>query len=60
MTFFFIERQERKLEYDNVSTINDSILTIKEIEDLFPDPDIDLANAAEEAGNIYFGYTFFP
>ena len=57
---FFIERQERKLEYDNVSTINDSILTIKEIEDLFPDPDIDLANAAKEAGNIYFGYTFFP
>ena len=57
---FFIERQERKLEYDNVSTINDSVLTIKEIEDLFPDPDIDLANAAKEAGNIYFGYTFFP
>ena len=57
---FFIERQERKLEYDNVSTINDSVLTIKEIENLFPDPDIDLANAAEKAGNIYFGYTFFP
>ena len=57
---FFIERQERKLEYDNVSTINDSVLTIKEIEDLFPNPDIDLANAAEKAGNIYFGYTFFP
>ena len=57
---FFIERQERKLEYDDVSIINDSILTIKEIENLFPNPDIDLANAAEEAGNIYFGYTFFP
>ena len=57
---FFIERQERKLEYDDVSIINDSVLTIKEIENLFPNPDIDLANAAEAAGNIYFGYTFFP
>ena len=57
---FFIERQERKLEYENVSTINDSVLSLKEIKNLFPDPDIDLANAAEEAGNIYFGYTFFP
>ena len=57
---FFIERQERKLEYENVSSINDSVLSLKEIENLFPNPDIDLANAAEEAGNIYFGYTFFP
>ena len=57
---FFIERQERKLEYDDVSIINDSVLTIKEIENLFPNPDIDLANAAKAAGNIYFGYTFFP
>ena len=57
---FFIERQERKLEYENVSTINDSVLSLKEIKNLFPDPDIDLANAAKEAGNIYFGYTFFP
>ena len=57
---FFIERQERKLDYDDVSIINDSVLTIKEIENLFPNPDIDLANAAKAAGNIYFGYTFFP
>ena len=57
---FFIERQERKLEYENISTINDSVLSLKEIKNLFPDPDIDLAKAAEDAGNIYFGYTFFP
>ena len=57
---FFIERQERKLEFENISTINDSVLTLKEVKNLFPDPDIDVANAAEEAGNIYFGYTFFP
>lgn len=57
---FFIERQERKLEFENISTINDSVLTLKEVKNLFPDPDIDVANAAEDAGNIYFGYTFFP
>ena len=57
---FFIERQERKLEYTDVSSINDSVLTLKEIKNLFPDPDIELANAAADAKNIYFGYTFFP
>ena len=57
---FFTERQERKLEYFEVETINDSVLTINEVKNLFPDPDIDLANAAKKAGNIYFGYTFFP
>nr|MCS5624168.1 CHASE2 domain-containing protein [Candidatus Neomarinimicrobiota bacterium] len=57
---FFIERQERKLEYHDVTSINDSVLTLKEVKNLFPDPDIDLANAAADAKNIYFGYTFFP
>ena len=57
---FFIERQDRKLEYNDVTSVNDSVLTLKAIKDLFPDPDIDLANAAAEAKNIYFGYTFFP
>ena len=57
---FFIERQERKLEYENVTTLGDSVLTLKEVKKLFPNPDIDLANAAADAKNIYFGYTFFP
>ena len=57
---FFTERQERKLEYNEIETINDSILTINEVKKLFPDPDIDLANAAADAENIYFGYIFFP
>ncbi len=57
---FFTERQERKLDYNEVETINDSILTINEVKSLFPDPDIDLANAAADAKNIYFGYIFFP
>ena len=57
---FFTERQERKLDYNNIETINDSILTINEVKSLFPDPDIDLANAAADAKNIYFGYIFFP
>ena len=57
---FFIERQERKLEYNDVETLDDSVLTISEVKNLFPDPDMDLANAAADAKNIYFGYTFFP
>ena len=57
---FFIERQERKLEYEDVTNVNDSVLTLKEVKNLFPDPDIELANAAADAKNIYFGYTFFP
>ena len=57
---FFIEKQERKLEYNDIETINDSVLTISEVKKLFPDPDMDLANAAADAKNIYFGYTFFP
>ena len=55
---FFTERQERKLDYNEVETINDSVLTINEVKSLFPDPDIDLANAAADAKNIYFGYIF--
>ena len=50
---FFIERQERKLEYNDVESLNDSILTISEIKNLFPDPDINLADAFER------GYCFF-
>ena len=57
---FFIERQERKLEYKDVNTVGDSVLTLKEVKNLFPDPDGELAKAAEDAKNIYFGYTFFP
>ena len=50
---FFIERQERKLEYNDVESINDSILTISEIKNLFPDPDINLADAAADARHLY-------
>ena len=57
---FFTERQDRKLDYKEIETINDSILTINEVKNLFPDPDIELANAAADAENIYFGYVFFP
>ena len=57
---FFIEKQERKLEYEDVTNVTDSVLTLKEVKSLFPDPDIELANAAADAKNIYFGYTFFP
>tara|TARA_B100000424_G_scaffold2237_2_gene1695 strand:+ start:7018 stop:9921 length:2904 start_codon:yes stop_codon:yes gene_type:complete len=57
---FFTERQDRKLDYNEMEKINDSILTINEVKNLFPDPDIELANAAADAENIYFGYIFFP
>ena len=56
---FFTERQERKLDYNEVETINDSILTINEVKNLFPDPDIELANAAADAKNIYFRIHIF-
>ena len=46
---FFIERQERKLEYEDVTNVTDSLLTLKEVKSLFPDPDIELANAAADA-----------
>ncbi len=57
---FFIERQERKLDYEDFSTEGDSVLTLDEVKNLFPNPDIELADAAADAKNIYFGYTFFP
>ena len=31
---FFIERQDRKLEYNDVTSVNDSVLTLKEVKDL--------------------------
>ena len=46
---FFIERQERKLEYEDVNNKGDSVLTLNEVKNLFPNPDIDLANAAADA-----------
>ena len=57
---FFIERQERKLDYNDITKVNDSVLTLNAVKNLFPNPDIDLAEAASDAKNIYFGYTFFP
>ena len=56
---FFTERQERELDYNEVETINDSILTINEVKSLFPDPDIDLANAAADAKTFTLD-TYFP
>ena len=57
---FFIERQERKLDYNDITKVSDSVFTLNEVKSLFPNPDIDLAQAASDAKNIYFGYTFFP
>ena len=57
---YFIENSERKLEYKALNRLSDSTLTLKQIENLFPDPDNDLADAAKKAGNIIFAQSFKP
>ena len=57
---YFIENSERKLEYQVLNSLSDSTLTLKQIENLFPDPDNDLADAAKKAGNIIFAQSFKP
>ena len=57
---YFIENSERKLEYQALNSLSDSTLTLKQIENLFPDPDNDLADAAKKAGNIIFAQSFKP
>ena len=57
---YFIEESERKLEYKVLKNISDSTLTMNQVENLFPDPDNELANAAKKAGNIIFAQSFKP
>ena len=57
---YFIEDSERKLEYKVLNNIGDSTLSMENVKDLFPDPDNDLAEASERAGNIIFGMSFKP
>ena len=57
---YFIEDSERKLEYKVLKNISDSTLTMNQVENLFPDPDNELANAAKKAGNIIFAQSFKP
>ena len=57
---YFIEDSERKLEYKVLNSINDSTLTMEQVQKLFPDPDNDLANAAKRAGNVIFAQSFKP
>jgi len=56
--FYFIEDSEREL---NIKDINfDTDTTAAQIKDRFPDPDNDLADAAQQAGNIIFAQSFKP
>ena len=57
---YFIEESERKLEYKVLKNISDSTLTMNQVENLFPDPDNELAIAAKKAGNIIFAQSFKP
>ena len=57
---FFIERSERELNFKDLSRVQDSILSLDEVRNLFPDADSELAAAAQEAGNVYFAQAFFP
>ena len=57
---YFIEESERKLEYKVLNSISDSILSMENVKELFPDPDNDLAKASKRAGNIIFAQSFKP
>jgi len=57
---YFIEESERQLNYKVLDNIQDSILSMDAVKDLFPDPDFDLAGEAEAAGNIVFAHSFNP
>jgi len=57
---YFIEESERQLNYKVLDNIQDSILSMDAVKDLFPDPDFDLAREAEAAGNIVFAQSFKP
>jgi len=56
--FYFIEESERELNIKDIDFENDT--TANQIKDKFPDPDNDLAAAAENAGNIIFAQSFKP
>ena len=57
---YFIEDSERKLEYKVLNSVSDSLISMKKVKDLFPDPDNDLAKASQRAGNIIFAQSFKP
>ena len=57
---YFIEESERKLEYKVLNSISDSVLSMENVKELFPDPDNDLAKASQRAGNIIFAQSFKP
>ena len=57
---YFIEDSERKLEFKVLDKVTDSLLSVNNVKNLFPDPDNDLAEASKEAGNIIFAQSFKP
>jgi len=57
---YFIEDSERKLEYKVLNSVSDSVLSMENVKELFPDPDNDLAKASQRAGNIIFAQSFKP
>ena len=57
---YFIEDSERKLELKVLDKVADSLLSVNNVKDLFPDPDNDLAEASKKAGNIIFAQSFKP
>ena len=57
---YFIEDSERKLEYKVLNEIKDSAMYVDDFKRLFPDPDNDLAEASQRAGNIIYAQSFKP
>lgn len=58
--FYFIEDSERKLEMKALNKVTDSAMHVDDFKRLFPDPDNDLALAAQKSGNVIFGQSFKP
>ena len=57
---YFIEDSERKLEYKVLNNIQIPPCQWKRLKNYFPDPDNDLADASQKAGNIIFAQSFKP
>ena len=57
---YFIEKSERKLNISALESVKDSLVSMNQVRNFFPNPDSDLATAAEKAGNITFAQSFKP
>ena len=60
LMFISLKTVKENLNHKVLKSISDSTLTMNQVENLFPDPDNELADAAKKAGNIIFAQSFKP